>query len=183
MNRWFLALLIFTLIVAILPVKSPWTITIIARGAPLVLLVIVDRGGCCNIFSILNNRLLSDPLCNLGCGLLGWVTIRASSLWPSLFLDISLLATLVATHIWLEIRPSSICTDISSAAALGVDLLQSFFDRLINGHSVCLHNWRLVLRLLLAGSQFLPLWIDNIVVFARSLLYKRLIGDELLWWY
>ena len=51
-NIWFLALLIFPLLVAILPVKSPCTLTIIARGAPLVLLVVAVHGGCCQIFDI-----------------------------------------------------------------------------------------------------------------------------------
>ena len=47
MNIWLLALISFPLLVAILPVKS---LTIIARGAPLVLLVVAGHGGCCQIF-------------------------------------------------------------------------------------------------------------------------------------
>ena len=51
-TRRLIALLIFPLLVAILPVKSPCTLTIIARGAPLVLLVVAGHGGCCQIFGI-----------------------------------------------------------------------------------------------------------------------------------
>ena len=51
-NRWLLALLIFLLLVALFPVKSPCTLTIIARVAPLVLLVVTVHGGCCQIFVI-----------------------------------------------------------------------------------------------------------------------------------
>ena len=52
MTRWLLALLIFPLLMAILPVKSPCTLTIIARGAPFVLLVIAGHGGCFQILVI-----------------------------------------------------------------------------------------------------------------------------------
>ena len=38
--------------VAILPVKYPCTLTIIAIGAPLVLVVVAVHGGCCRIFGI-----------------------------------------------------------------------------------------------------------------------------------
>ena len=58
MNRWIIALLIFPLIVAILLVKAPCNIHIIERGAPLVLLVVVDHGGCCKIFGILKTGFL-----------------------------------------------------------------------------------------------------------------------------
>ena len=43
---WLLALLIFPLLMAILPVKSPCTLTIIARDAPLLLLVVAGHGAC-----------------------------------------------------------------------------------------------------------------------------------------
>ena len=52
MNRWLLALLNFPFLMAILPVKSPCTLTIIARDAPLVLVVVAGHGGCCQIFGI-----------------------------------------------------------------------------------------------------------------------------------
>ena len=51
-NRWILALLNFPLLVAILPVKSPFTLTIIAIDALLVLVVVAGRGGCYQIFGI-----------------------------------------------------------------------------------------------------------------------------------
>ena len=41
---WLLSLLNFPLLMAILPVKSPCTLTIIARGAPFVLLVVAGHG-------------------------------------------------------------------------------------------------------------------------------------------
>ena len=56
--RWLLALLIFPLLVAILPVKYPYTLTIISIGAPLVLLIVVGHGGCCKIFGICKIRFL-----------------------------------------------------------------------------------------------------------------------------
>ena len=46
---------------AILLVKSPCTLAIIARGAPLVLFVVADIGGCCQIFGIWENKLLRYP--------------------------------------------------------------------------------------------------------------------------
>ena len=51
-NRWILALLNFPFLMAILPVKSPCTLTIIAIDAPLVLLVVAGRAGCCQVFGI-----------------------------------------------------------------------------------------------------------------------------------
>ena len=73
-------MLIFTLLMAILPVKSPCTLTIIARGAPLVIIVVAGHGRCCKIFGILDNRLLSNPFWKLVCGLIGWIPTRAISL-------------------------------------------------------------------------------------------------------
>ena len=52
LNRWLLALLNFPLLVAILPLKSSCTLTIIARDAPLLLLVVAGHGGCYQIFGI-----------------------------------------------------------------------------------------------------------------------------------
>ena len=182
-NRWLLALLSFPLLVAILPVKSPCPTTIISWGAPLVLLVDSGHGVCCNIFGIWYNRLLINQLWKLICGFLGWVPTRAIFLWPVLFLDISLFATLVTIHIWPGRWPSSISTNISTAADLEVNLLQCLVDILINGHSVCIWKWRLVLLLFFSGSRFPLLWIHKIVVFSRSLSYKGLIGYELLLWY
>ena len=51
-NRWLLVLLIFPFLMAILLAKSPCTLTIIERGAPLVLLVVAGHGGGCKIFGI-----------------------------------------------------------------------------------------------------------------------------------
>ena len=51
-NRWLLALLISPLIMVILPVKYPCTLTIIARVSPLVLVVVAGHGGCFQIFGI-----------------------------------------------------------------------------------------------------------------------------------
>ena len=50
--RWLLSLLISPLLMAILPVKYPCALTIIAIGAPLVLLIVAGHGGCCKIFGI-----------------------------------------------------------------------------------------------------------------------------------
>ena len=51
-NKWLLALLNFPLLVAILPVNSPCTLTIIARDASLVILVVAGHDGCYQIFGI-----------------------------------------------------------------------------------------------------------------------------------
>ena len=51
-NRRILALLNFPFLAAILPVKYLYTLTIISRGAPLVLIVVAFHGGCCQIFDI-----------------------------------------------------------------------------------------------------------------------------------
>ena len=77
------------------PVKLPCTNTIIARGLPLVIIVVAGHGGCCKIFGIWNNRLLGDPFWKLICILLRWIPTRAISLWPALFLDRSLFS-----HLW-----------------------------------------------------------------------------------
>ena len=165
---------------AILPVKSPCTLTIIARVAPLVLLVVAGRVGCCQIFGIWDNRLISHPLWKLICGLLGWVPTRDIYLWPAVFLDMALFTTLVTSYIWPGIWPSSRATIIFNAAALDINLLKSLIYRLFNGHIVCLWKWRLELRRFFDGSWFLPLLINNILVLLRSLLYKGLIGYEIL---
>ena len=75
-NIWLLALLIFPLLMAILPVKSSCTLTIISRGALLVLLVVAGHGGCRQIFRIRDNILLSKPLWKIVGGLLGWAPTR-----------------------------------------------------------------------------------------------------------
>ena len=49
---WLLALLNFPFLMAFLPVKSPCALIVIARGAPLLLLVVAGHGGCCEIFGI-----------------------------------------------------------------------------------------------------------------------------------
>ena len=49
---WLLALLIFPLLMAILPVKSPCTLTIDSRYAPHVLLFVAGHGDCYQIFGI-----------------------------------------------------------------------------------------------------------------------------------
>ena len=183
MNRLILALLISPLLMAILPVKYPCALTIIAIGAPPVLLVVADHGVCYKIFGIWNNRLLSDPFWKLVCGILLWVPTRANSLWPEFFLYMARLATLVTSHIWLDRWPSSSATSISTMKDLEFNLLQILVDQLINFRSVCIWKWRLFLILLLSNRQFSLLWINNITVFNHSLLYKGLIGDELLYFY
>ena len=152
-----------------LPVKLPCTITIIARGARLVLVVVAGLVGCCNIFSIWNNSLFSYPLWNLVCWILGWSPNRSSSLWPVIFLDMDSLATLAKSHIRLDIWPSSRGTNISTEAYLEVNLLQILGDWHLNGHSVWLWKWRVSVRLFFAGSRFPPLWIVKITVLTRSL--------------
>ena len=168
---------------AILPVKSPCTLTIIARGSAIVLLVFAGHGGCCKIFGIWNNRLLSNPLWKLVCVILGWVPTRAISLWPEVFLDVALYFTLVTSHIWSGRWPSSRYILISVVAYIEVNPIQILVDLLINCHSICLQKWRLFLRLFFAGSRFPPLWIYNIAVFSCSLLYRELTGCDILLWY
>ena len=118
----------------ILPVKSPCTLAAIERGASLVLLVVAGYGWCCKIFGIWNNRLLSYPLWKLVCGILRWVPTRDISLWPAVFLEIDIFTTLVTSHIYPGIWPSSIATTISTVVALEINLLQSLIDWLFNGH-------------------------------------------------
>ena len=173
MNKWLLALLIFPLLMETLPVKPPCTITIIERGAQNLLLVVAVHGGCCHIFGIWNNRLLSNPLWKLIWRLLGWFPTREISLWTSVFIDMDIFDTLVTSHIWPGIWPFYRATNISTTENFEVNLLQILFDRIINGSSVCLHKWRLVLRLFCASSRLPPLWIHNIPLFSRSLLYKN----------
>ena len=167
----------------ILSAKYPCTITIIARGAPLLPLVFAGHVGRCKIFVILNNRLLSDQWCKLIWRLMLWVPTNDSYLWPAISLFMALLATIVTGNIWLERWPSSRATTISTAVALEVKLIHILVDQLLNGHSVFLCKWRLVLRLSFSDIQFPPLWIDKITIFTCILLYKGLIGDDLLWWY
>ena len=161
---------------AILTVKPPCTLNIIARGAPLVLLVVAVRGGCCKIIDIWDNSFLSYPFWKFICGLLWWVPTRAIYLWHAVFLDMALLTTLVTSYIWPGIWPFSRATTISTAAALEINLLQRHGAWLFNCPSILLWKLRLVLRLLFDCSWSPPLWIHNIAVFSRSLLYKGLIG-------
>ena len=51
-NRWLLAWLNFPLLMAILPVKFPCTLTIIARDTSLIILVVAGHGGCYQILGI-----------------------------------------------------------------------------------------------------------------------------------
>ena len=146
----------------ILPVKYPCTLTIIARGAPLLLLVIAGCGGCCQIFGIWDNRLLSHPLWKRICEHLGWVPTKDISLWPVVFLDMAIFTTLVTSYIWPVRWPSSISTTISTTTAIEINLIQSLFDQLLNGHIVWLWKWSLVLRLLFDGCRFPLLWIHKI---------------------
>ena len=168
---------------AILPVKSPCTTTNISRGAPIVLLDVAGHSGYCQIFGIWNNSLLSNPLWNLICRILLWDPTRSISFWPAVFLDMALFATLVEIRIWPDRWLSSRATNIPTAVALESNMLQILVDLLLKDHSVCLQKWRLFLILLFDGSRFPPLWILNIVVLSRSLLYKGLIGYEFLFWY
>ena len=165
---------------AILPVKSPLTITIIERGAPLLLLAVAGHGGCFKICDIWNNRLLSDPFCNLIFVILGWIPTLPSSLWPAVYLDMAPFTTTVTSLIRLYILPSSISTTIYTMADLEVKFLHILVEQLINGHRVCLYKWRLFLKLLLSGSWLPPLWINGIAVFACRLFYMGLIGSEIL---
>ena len=66
---------------------------------------------------------------------------------------------------------------------LEVNLLQILVDQLPYYYGVLLCKRRLVLRLILACSRFPPLWIDNVAVFTCSLLYKVLIGNDILLFY
>ena len=159
MTRWILALLIFPLLVAILPVKSPCTLTIISRDAPLVLLVVAGHGGCCQIFGIRFNRISTHPFWKLIYGLLGCVVTRTMCLWPTVFLDMALFTTLVTFPIWPGKWPFFRATTISTAAALEINLLQSLVDWMFNCHSVCIFKWRLILRLFFDCSRFPLLWI------------------------
>ena len=168
---------------AILTVRSPCTITIISRGAPLVLISVGVHGGCCNIFGIWNKGFLSNPSQKLVCVFLRWVPTREIYLWPEVFLYMALLVIFVTSHICLDRWPSSRSTTISTKEALELNLIQSLVDQLINFHSACLCKWRLVLRLLISGSWFPPILIYKIAVFTRSLVNKVIMVDELLWWY
>ena len=178
-----ICLINFPLIVAVLPLKDLYIITIISRSAPFVIVVVAGHGSCCKIFGIWKNRLLSNPFWKLICGILGWVPTRDMFLWLAIFPDTDLMATLVSSDIWLDIWTSSRATAISTTAALEVNLLKSLFDWLLNGQIVWLRKWRLVLRLLLYCSRFPLILIEKTAILMHSLLYKGIIGDELLWWY
>ena len=152
-------------------------------GATLVLIVVVGHGVCCQIFGIWYNMFHCYPFWKLIFGLLWWVPTGAISLWPAVFLDMDLFTTLVKSYILPGIWLSSRTTNISTAAALEINLIQSLVDWIFNGQSVCLWKWRLVLRLFFDCSRFPPVWIHKISVFSRSLLYKGLICFDILLWY
>ena len=163
-------MLLFPLLVVILTVKSPCTLTIIARGAPLVLIFVAGHGGCCRIFGIWNNRLLSNPFWKLICVLLGWVTTRDISIWPAVFLDTDLLTTFVTSFIWPGRWTSYRATNIYTAMAIEINLIQSLVYLLLNGHSVYLWKWRLFLIIYFSVIRFPLILIDKITVFLHSLL-------------
>ena len=159
---------------------APWPL--LQEVHHLVFLFFAGHGGCCQIFDIWENRFLSYPLWKLICRLLGCVTTRTIYRWPALFLDMDIFTTLVTGYIWPGRWPSSRANAIYIASALEINLLQSLVDRLFNGHSVCLWKRRLVMKLFFACSRFPPLWIQKIAVLSRSLLYKELIGYDILLW-
>ena len=150
---------------AIIPVKSPFTLIIISSGAPLVLVAVASHGGCCKIFGIWNNRILSNPFWKFICGILGWVLTRSVSLRPTVFLDISLFAKFVTINIWLGRWPYYRATTIYTAATLEINLIKILVDRILNRHSLLLCKWRLVLRIFFAGSRLPLLWIHKIAIF------------------
>ena len=119
-----------------LPEKPPCTIIIISRGSPLVILVVAGHGGCCNIFGILNNRLLSNPFWKLICGIIGWLPTGVIQLLPAVFIDMALLGTLVTSQIWLDRWTFSRATVIYTAVALEVNFIQSLVEKNLNGHSL-----------------------------------------------
>ena len=84
---------------------------------------------------------------------------------------------------WTWKCPYSRANIISTVTTLESNLLQILVYWLINFHSLCLWEQRLVFRLLLARSRFPPLLIDKVVVFMHIFLYKGLISDDLLRFY
>ena len=167
----------------ILLVKSPWTITIIPRGAPLVLIVVVGHDWCCYIFGIWSNSLFGEPLWRLIFGLLQWVPNGDISLLPLVFMEMALLDTLVTSQIWPYILLSSKVTTISTAEALEFNFIKILSGQLLNGHRLFLWKRRFVLRLFHDSIQFPPLLINKVTLFMHSLLYQGLGRGELLWWY
>ena len=124
----------FPLLVSILPVKSPYTLTIIARDAPLVLLVVAGHGRCCRVFGIWDNRLSSHPLWKLIYGLLGWVPTISIPLLIAVFLDMALFITLVTSYIWPGRWLFSRATTISNASDIEINMLQSRHKYVKKGH-------------------------------------------------
>ena len=94
-----------------------------------------------------------------------------------------LISTSFRDTLYFTIWYSSIANNIATLSYHGVKFLSIIFVWLSNWHGLCLQERRLVLIFLLAGSRFPPIWINKVTVFTHSLLYKRLIGYDLLIFY
>ena len=106
-NIFILDLLFFPLILAILPVKAPCTITNIAVNTPLVNFLIMFHGDCYQIFHIQTRSFLGSPCRNLSHWNILWVPIRKKIIGFETPLVMPLIVAFSKNHIWLGSQPST----------------------------------------------------------------------------
>ena len=167
---------------AILPLKSPWTINIVSRLTTLVLLVVAGHVGCCiSLISETTYWLMNHNVSSL---LAFWdrfklepFTFYLQCLHKQPFLP------QLKNHIWPSIWPSSRATTVYTVVFFEIYLPQILVNWLLNCHSLWLWELKLVLLLLLYGSRSPLLWIDEVATLMHAILHKGLIGDDLLLFY
>ena len=140
----------------------------------------MDHGGCFQIFTILNNRILGNIFCKLSCCLLVLLPTKPIYIEFEIPFDMDLLDILVIGKILPGRIPSTISITIYSEASTNTNFLQIYIYQMINFHSKILLEWRLVLRLLLVVSGLLMLIANKVAVFLHILLHKGIIGNEIL---
>ena len=155
MNILIIYLLPFPIILVIFTVISPCTITIIVRSVPVLFLAVAGYGGCWQVIHIWRNKIIGDPFWNISCWIIGWTYGITISIVITVPIDMYLLAELVTSYIWPGRRPSTRAITISAADNLKINLLQIIVSWLLNLHRLCLHEWSMVLRLLLYRSGLL----------------------------
>ena len=173
-------MILFPLLVANLPVRTPCNIIIIERNTPSVLIVVVFQGVCCQIFHIYNSRLLSDPFWKIYCWDIRWITTRKKYIGFSINFIWPFFSTLVTSCNWLVRWISTTVIFFTTLADFEIIFIYSIDYWLFNLPSGKIQRQMLILRLLFGISGLPPPWCNNIMLFTHSLLNKGPIGNEIL---
>ena len=161
-------------------VRTPYTITLIARNTPSLLLLVLFQGGCCQISHIWNNRILGDQFWKLSCWPLRKISIRNFSIGFEIPFYMSLFSTLLKSWNWLGRQLSTRAIFFPTLADFQISFIQSIYDCLGSFLSRKIQRQMIILGILFDISGFPQLWVNNVTVFTHSLLNKGTICNELL---